>query len=172
MGRKVAAMAPANDDTEEKEPEWQPTEKQKFALTHAYVLHQLCLTLGIEWDPRVLRKDLTLNTGRYNDLRMRTGRALIPKLAHDLNRQDAWENAGDFLADIPYSEAQPDTVIPNVGFTLIELILLAKRTGWLPSLMFHRDSYRLTSSAVDHQPDDAEPGEAMRTRIGDHRPPR
>ncbi len=82
-------MAPANEDTEEKGPEWQPTEKQKFALTRALVLRQHCLTLGIEWDPRVLRKDLTLNTGRYNDLRMRMGRALIPKLAHDLRFSSA-----------------------------------------------------------------------------------
>jgi len=109
------------------EQEWQATEEQKAALACAFVLRQRCLMLGIEWDRRVLRKDLTLNTRPYNRLRLKMGRALVPKLAHDLNRQDAWESAEEFWVDV----LDPDNDWHRPCLTFIELIRLAMQTGWI-----------------------------------------
>jgi hypothetical protein len=42
----------ADQESEASTEEWQPTDEQKAALTHACILLHRCEALGIEWDPR------------------------------------------------------------------------------------------------------------------------
>jgi hypothetical protein len=80
----------ADHESEGSIEDWQPTNQQRVALTHAFILQQRCLTLGIEWDPRVLRREVVTRQGAANRLRRRVRSSTVI----DTGRQASSEQRG------------------------------------------------------------------------------